>query len=310
MISQPALIHSHLFMARAFYDVKCGYQGYGDEARYHLAQTLRHLRSSLDDTSEAGVTHNVVVVVCLALASTILGEFATAKKHVEGLARVCELQHRDPFSKVPILKHKAMRIDFGLALLSGSQPYFSPDKRTTTQPDNVRLRGTWELLQELSHLGIAGKLGPTYASIPHRLLTIGPFEPGSMDELQRLSMLAWLKTVLLGVRGIERHIQYFSDQLKMALLLSYHSHMDSFPHDHEAARMFLWALFVAMIATNQMNFSEEEAWISSALQEVVTVLDLRTWEDVHAALAILPWIGPVFDEPAKVMYEKWMVSLR
>lgn len=105
----PALLHSILFTSQAFYDRSRGLP-YGKVAQLHLAKTLYHLQKSLCDSHEATVDSTFVVVLSLATAAAILGDFDTVQKHMGGLYQMVELRGGlQAFGKGSMIEHKTRR---------------------------------------------------------------------------------------------------------------------------------------------------------------------------------------------------------
>lgn len=89
--SHPAMVPALLFTAQAFYDTTTGASfGSPPIAQFHLAKTLKLLRVSLEDETEATSYSTMVVVASLATAAVILGDMDTAGKHLDGLHKMVQ----------------------------------------------------------------------------------------------------------------------------------------------------------------------------------------------------------------------------
>ena len=91
LTEHPAMMHAVIFTAQAFYERSLGVS-YGRTSQLHLSKSLGLLQDSLNDRSGATSNATMAVVTSLAMAAMLLGDFDTAAKHMDGLARMVELR--------------------------------------------------------------------------------------------------------------------------------------------------------------------------------------------------------------------------
>ena len=102
----PGMVHSIVFAAQAFHDLTLGVPT-GSVASFHLAKTFQHLQLSINDQQQAKKDTTMSIVVMLATAAILTGDFATALKHRDGLLGLLNLRGGlDSVSQGSLLEHK------------------------------------------------------------------------------------------------------------------------------------------------------------------------------------------------------------
>ncbi|KAK5659922.1 hypothetical protein OQA88_13386 [Cercophora sp. LCS_1] len=320
----PAMVPSLLFSVQAFRDMAMGVQ-IGHDANFYLAKALHFLQKSINSKKDATSYATMVVITSLASASTLLGEFETAGKHLDGLHRVLEvrggIESLDPGDMVV---HKARTIDLGLAMGTGSPTRFAHDlswspqiaigKAASHMPEldiitprpDPRLLNIWVDLRELSRMANEAKLtrvtmpmeifSRVSTSIPYRLVHL-KFSPMSITELLRFCMMAYTKSLLVRIKGLAKRMFYMAEGLDMSLQL--HT-----PATADSAEFLLWALFIATISIFE---DLERPWLRRRLLETLSTLGLRTWPETRDVLKKFLWVDPLHDDAAKMLFYQLMI---
>ncbi|SPN99275.1 uncharacterized protein DNG_02312 [Cephalotrichum gorgonifer] len=323
-----ALIHSVVFAAQSFYDMAAG-TSRSDIAGFHFGRTVHYLQRNLNSSSEVTKDYTLSVVILLATAACLDGDFETATKHRDGLYKVIDLRGGlDTIAPGGLLEQKIQTLDLGLAIGIGSEPRFIRDggdiswsphiargrsarkfpefnfNELHDRPDPMLL-GVWADLRELSAAANRAtytdvKIPVQYfsdlsTSVPYRLIRLDGYEPTSLNEMLRLAMTAYMKylvvkTPLFG--GDKR--TYLASRLKTALIAQagYVEH----------SRTLLWALFIAK-ASMFPGFLDE--WLKDLLVKTVSSLGLGSWTDVRLILKEFLWVDVLMDEDGADWFRMW-----
>ncbi|KAI5467777.1 hypothetical protein BGZ63DRAFT_35931 [Mariannaea sp. PMI_226] len=322
----PALLHSILFTSQAFYDHALGLP-YGKTAQLHLAKTLFHLQKIISSDEEATSDSTLAVVLSLATAAAILGDIETVKRHMSGLCRIIEMRGGlESFEQGSMVEHKSERLDFGLAIATGSNLQITrkdiswgPQVARGTNANKLyelgmieprpdpRLLNIWADLQvltraanEATRTGVKipqGFFSLVSSTVPPRLLALKS-DPSSLAELLRLCMLAYMKSVLIQIDGLGPQMKYLRGSLKYALL------SQQFPPVPAFAEFLLWALFVSALSIFE---NLDEAWLRTALIQTVSLLELGSWTEIRTALKKFLWVDMLYDGPGKRLFDLWLV---
>lgn len=131
-------------------------------------------------------------------------------------------------------------------------------------------------------------------SAPYRLLSMQCVHP--FHELLRLSMLAFLKPLLIKSPGTGRTMTYLAEKLKANLL------EQTFPPSSvEQASLLLWSLFITCLSIFE---EEDQKWLQVLVVQTVDTLGLRTWADTRAVLKGFLWVDLVLDQAGERVFEK------
>ncbi|KAH7151901.1 hypothetical protein B0J13DRAFT_251043 [Dactylonectria estremocensis] len=322
----PALLHSILFTAQAFCDLSLGHV-YGKTARFHLAKTLYHLQQCIQNDREATTESTMTVVMSLASAAAILGDIESLGKHMDGLHRMIEMRGGLSALDSGVIKHKAHRIDFGLAMSTGCDLRF-PQENISWNPQiaqgvsvtklselsmidprlDPRLLHIWadilvfsKAANEATKTGV--KMSEAFfsrlnTSVPSRLIALR-FCPTSVSELLRLCMLAFMKSLLLQIDGLGPRMTHLVDSLKTAL------QAQQMPPAPEQARLLLWALFISKLSVFE---DTDQDWLNEAMVQTALSLDLRTWPQTRVVLKSFLWVDLVYNQSGKRLFDQWLKS--
>lgn len=135
-------------------------------------------------------------------------------------------------------------------------------------------------------------------SVPWRLTNLEyDLHTESQQELLRLCMLAFVKSMLVSMKGLGRGMKYLVNRMQTALL----AQRDA---DDESMNKFLfWACFVAQVAIFE---DMDQLWLLGMLIETSTALDLSTWEQARAVLKTYPWIDVIYDAPSETIFNDYL----
>lgn len=97
MISDICCVHSMMFSVRAFVDGASHNGQISRQAAFHYAQTLQLLQSRLDafehgQREMAFCDSTIMVIIILAAAAELTGDFAAVQNHVDGLLKIVSLR--------------------------------------------------------------------------------------------------------------------------------------------------------------------------------------------------------------------------
>lgn len=116
-------------------------------------------------------------------------------------------------------------------------------------------------------------------SVPHRLLSLC-YDELSLHELLRLSMIAYVKSVLISFRGIGPRMTFLAEKLKAAVLAQLER------ADSTQLPILLWALFVMAISIFE---GCGEDWLRVSLVQTMSSLGLQTWSATRQVLKAFLW---------------------
>ncbi|CAM1508640.1 Fc.00g054880.m01.CDS01 [Cosmosporella sp. VM-42] len=268
----------------------------------------------------------MAVVTSLATAAAMLGDLETAQKHMDGLHRMIELRGGlKCLGNRSMIEHKAQRIDLGLAMRTGSKMRFVreniswgpqvalgkplnsyPELRVFSPELDTRLLNIWSDLQDFSKAANkaletkvkmpAAHFSPLCTTVPQRLVSL-KFDPTSLQELLRLSMLAYIKNLLIQIEGLGKELTVLANGLKTALLAQH------FPPAFGTAEILLWSLTIASLAVFE---SLDQDWLRMALVKTCSSLSLQTWTETRIILKRFLWLDMVYDKKGKRLMEMWV----
>lgn len=199
-------------------------------------------------------------------------------------------------------------LDLGLAMGMGSEtrfpqapswntgvtrrnfaPKFPELNMIAHNPFDPRLAGVWVDLREFSNAAdavmasgariTARAFTNISESVPHRLLSFR-YDPSSFNELLRLSMLAYVKTILIRTKGIGPKMTYLAEKLKSVLLCQLVS------ADSAQLPLLFWALSEAAISIFEGCGQD---WLRMYLVSTMSSLGLGTWPGVRGTLGLFLW---------------------
>lgn len=217
-------------------------------------------------------------------------------------------------------------MDAGLAIGTGCQPLFAPEPQSFPQisrrrfaakypelntiyplPDSI-LSSAWADLRDFSDAAniattTGAKIPPSLftslsTSVPHRLMSLD-YEKTSIHELLRLSMLAYVKSVIIRMKGIGRNLTFLAEKLKSALLF----HLTSL--DPEKPPLLFWACFMAALAVFEGN---EPGWLRVGLQQTMLPLGMYTWPQARDVLKRYLWTDMLHDAEGEKMFHEDLMN--
>ncbi|KAI3582905.1 hypothetical protein IWW34DRAFT_687256 [Fusarium oxysporum f. sp. albedinis] len=282
MHTHEVSLHSILFTASAFKEVCQGVE-FSILTRYHLGETLRCIQQSLQDKSTATAMATVGAIVNLASAASSFGDVETAKKHMDGICKICLSMAE---GRKPRLLPNIQSWD---SLVPKSSIYLAPestflDSRNLTT--DRRLLSIWADLQHYSRLASESAPIPPElflsisTTLPNRLLHLS-YNARSACELLRLCMLVYIKSILFSLPGVGKRMSYLSTNLEMAL-------QTFVPCRREHSTFLLWAL---LIAGGCIFEDFGRTWHRQAIRETCDVLGVSGWIQCREMLSSVLWIG-------------------
>lgn len=211
-------------------------------------------------------------------------------------------------------------MDVGLAIGTGRQPLFEQEPSSLPpitwrrfakkypelhmvypRPDSI-LSGAWADLQDFSEAANTAtttgtKIPPPLftnisTSIPHRLLSLN-YDETSIHELLRLTMLAYVKSILITMKGSGRNMTFLAEKLKGALLSQFSS------SDPGQLPLVFWACFMAALSIFE---GCESDWLRMGLQQTMSSLDIRTWPEARDFLKGYLWTDMLHDADGEKLF--------
>lgn len=166
-------------------------------------------------------------------------------------------------------------------------------------------------------------------SVPHRLLHLGlrdaaqacqsdndlgvlRFRAESLHEFLRLCMLAYAKMLLIKLQGIGKKMKFLADGLR-TVLRAWHADVqhrkacdDVLGDAVDISKLLLWGTFITAVSIFE---DLEEEWIVEVLGQALCFLGLRTWDETRVVLKGFLWIDAVFDDPARMLFQRLSVCV-
>lgn len=130
------------------------------------------------------------------------------------------------------------------------------------------------------------------AASAYRLLDLS-FGPSSIDEMIRLSLLAFCSKLFLQFRDLRLHYTHLCQQYKACVVRLY----DLDHHQHD---LWIWLLFVG--ATSLFN-KEENVWLKLYLKEQLIKSGIHAWTEAKTVLTSCVWVDLVFDRPGEDVFD-------
>lgn len=167
---------------------------------------------------------------------------------------------------------------------------------------NDEIRTIWAVMQEFS-IWINDKVESDskisekvfismMITIMYRLLHMS-FAPDSLNETTRLSLLACSAHVFLQWHTCKARTAHLCASYRGSLL-ALEAQRRQHPH------FTLWLLIVgsATVFTNS-----DKSWLDPWLRSTLKLCKVTNWTELKQILHSYIWIGVIFDEPARAMYE-------
>lgn len=227
-----------------------------------------------------------------------------------------------------------LRVDLSIALRFGSAPLFFShhlswdpylaDKniirrqRTNQNHDkttlelntfidrtiDTKLRSIWSDLRTFASLANLAhqterKLEPSLineimVSTMYRLLHLTFLHP-SVNEIIRLSLLAFSSTIFLQGQLFTRRYQHLTFKLRTSLVQS----QTQSPHETPLPVRFWLTMMLSLISP----LCADDIWLSGAIDQLVQETKITTWIDARTMLKSVMWIDVLHDTPGKEIVE-------
>ena len=184
-----------------------------------------------------------------------------------------------------------------------------PELHTIQLPFDPKLASMWADLRDFSlaadaaiatHTKIPAKSFTNISElVPYRLFSVR-YSTASLLELVRLSMAAYVKTILIRTKGVGPKMVFLATELRDAILL--HSRTCS-PSQYP---FLFWAVSMAAISI----FEDcEEDWLRTTLTAVISSLGLRTWLDARNVLGNFLWTDAFHSVEGKQLFEQCLQKM-
>ncbi|XXG93831.1 hypothetical protein Hte_000080 [Hypoxylon texense] len=285
-----------------------------------------------------GSFSTAAVVLCLAFHAHIMGEQQAALYHMQGLRKIVDFNGGLPgLGSNMKMQLEILRCDVGMALHYGSKPLFfadlarepywpypdftawSPDLISSLEPCRLissldpELARAWEVMKQFSalvnHAAFARQKLPkeylldTMVSVVYPILHMPPghFEPGSLDEAIRLSLLAYCSSVFLQWAGARLPYMHFPAMYRNCLVNLQLPELDTDSDGSSSSRLLLWLLMVGAVSV----FGDcDDVWLKPWLRVNMELCGVSgSWDATRDVLNSFMWIGLVHDVPGKAVFD-------
>ncbi|OQU94001.1 hypothetical protein CLAIMM_00426 [Cladophialophora immunda] len=326
MASDAAFLHAAALGTHAYVELMRGREDHNalQSTSPHFSKALQLLRERLDSTDEDLKIANptMMVVIALALHARMIGDYDTAKHHMDGLRMMINL--RGGIATIVPKTRLAMEIfrcDIGLAIETNSTPtFFSttssgepftpfPDQMWVPIPKSVDTAACWPYSEQFLS-AINEDLATAWRAMKRFCLQINraartkrklseeflleatasvmyrllhmTFATGTLDAAVRLGLLAFSSQVFLQLPDVRVRRTSLSTAYQECLV-----GLDILKEQWPP--LLLWLLIVGGVAV---------------LDEPV-----GSWNDFRNMMDSFMWIGLLFDKPAKDVFYSAVASL-
>ncbi|KIW92281.1 uncharacterized protein Z519_07265 [Cladophialophora bantiana CBS 173.52] len=343
MASDAAFVHAAALGTHAYVGLMLGREDHHavQSTSPHFSKALQLLRERLDSTDEDLKVANptIMVVIALALHARMIGDFDSAKHHMEGLRMMINL--RGGITTVIHKMRLAMEIfrcDIGLAIESGSKPVFFsntsprepflpfPDRMSRSMPKSADMPSFWPYSEQFLSV-INEEIAIVWRAMKRFCLQISraartkrklseeillqatasimyrllhmSFASGSLDAAIRLGLVAFSSQIFLQLPDVGVRRTSLSTTYQECLV-----GLDIL--EEQWPQLLLWLLMVGAVAV----FNEPgSAWLKPWLKSTIERCAVDSWSDFRDMMDSFMWIGLVFDKPAKDIFYSAMTSL-
>ncbi|KAL9621951.1 MAG: hypothetical protein Q9160_003613 [Pyrenula sp. 1 TL-2023] len=251
---------------------------------------------------------------------------------MEGLRKIVDLRGGiDSFRDYSKLLIEILRCDIGMALQSGSKPLFfnnlSSGESLPSYPNltvlfclpkpstinlqiapatflksiNNDLAEAWKTMTDFSslinfatesqHLIPINTLLDTMASVMYRLLALD-FESGSLDEMVRLSLLAFSISVFLFWKKLGLSYTHLATAYKDCL-----AKLDC---SQVSPELLLWFLMAGAVSILE---PDDDKWVKPWIRVNIGLCRLESWDKMRELMFSFMWIDVVHNNPGKSLFE-------
>ncbi|KAH0842212.1 hypothetical protein FOPE_07371 [Fonsecaea pedrosoi] len=342
MASDAAFLHATALGTHAYIELMRGREDqkapHGTSP--HFSKALQLLRERLDSTDEdlKIALPTMMVVIALALHARMIGDYDTAKRHMEGLCMMINL--RGGIETILLKTRLAIEIfrcDIGLAIETGLTPtFFSacssgeayrpfPHLMLVSVPESTDAT-TCRLYPERFLNVIDKDLATVWRALKGFCLQINraartkrklseeflleatasvmyrllhmSFATGSLDAAIRLGLLAFSSQVFLQLPDFRVRRTTLSSAYQQAL-----AGLDTL--DDKWRPLLLWLLVVGRITVLE---DTSDIWLSPWLKSTIKRYGIDSWTGFRDMMDSVMWIGLVFDRPAEDIFSSAMSS--
>ncbi|OAG45530.1 hypothetical protein AYO21_00166 [Fonsecaea monophora] len=342
MASDAAFLHATALGTHAYIELMRGREDqkapHGTSP--HFSKALQLLRERLDSTDEdlKIALPTMMVVIALALHARMIGDYDTAKRHMEGLCMMINL--RGGIETILLKTRLAIEIfrcDIGLAIETGLTPtFFSacssgeayrpfPHLMLVSVPESTDAT-TCRLYHERFLNVIDKDLATVWRALKGFCLQINraartkrklseeflleatasvmyrllhmSFATGSLDAAIRLGLLAFSSQVFLQLPDFRVRRTTLSSAYQQAL-----AGLDTL--DDKWRPLLLWLLVVGRITVLE---DTSDIWLSPWLKSTIKRYGIDSWTGFRDMMDSVMWIGLVFDRPAEDIFSSAMSS--
>ncbi|KAI1748949.1 hypothetical protein F4782DRAFT_337840 [Xylaria castorea] len=289
-------------------------------AMQHFQMGVKILRERLlgDDTGIKISDSTMGVILKLAGAAHLNGDYQSSKHHIDGLRKIVELRGGLDVFKGTQLRQEILRCDLMITLLNGSTPAFfcqpseplpaypeallrSSDERTDSlnnhelvQNIDNDLAAAWKVLRKFCLLVNVGTqtqqfihpetICDTIAAVTYRLLNTH-FAIGSIDETVRYGLLVFSYHIFLQWNDLKLPYSHFPTAYRTRIA-------NVLPHHGASPQLKLWLLMIGAISVFD---PVEDSWLREQVRAHVEKCGVRTWKDMRDILKSFMWIGLLDD---------------
>ncbi|KIX92143.1 uncharacterized protein Z520_12136 [Fonsecaea multimorphosa CBS 102226] len=343
MASDAAFLHATALGTHAYIELMRGREDHNalQITSPHFSKALQLLRERLDSTDEDLKIANptMMVVIALALHARMIGDYDTAKHHMEGLRMMINLRGGIAAIAPKIrLAMEIYRCDIGLAIETGARPtFFStsssgepfrpfPDQMSESMPKSNGTVTCWPyseqflsaLDEELATVWRAMKgfclqinrAARTKRKLSEEILPEATasvmyrllhmsFSTGSLEAAIRLGLLAFSSQVFLQLPDFRVRRTSLSAAYEESLV-----GLDIL--EEQWPPLLLWLLIVGGVAVIDEPGS---VWLKLRLKSAIERCGVVLWDDFRDMMDSFMWIGLVFDQAAKGVFYSALSSL-
>ncbi|TVY90611.1 hypothetical protein LAWI1_G005612 [Lachnellula willkommii] len=297
------------------------------------------LQARLNDPDQSFAISDgtIMVVLFLASAAELMGDFAAVENHIRGLEKIVSLRGGVRALNVHnSLQVKVCRADLSYALLSGHQPLFfktsiswdcfladrsliqcsHPPHDTNThvflKPNiDTRLHNIFRDLHAFSCISnlayqTTRKLSPdiyneVMISILYRLTHLS-FDHNPMQEVLRISLLAVSSTIFMQRQFMDNPYAHLLNLYRNAL-----SKLSSSTGPQLPVSLSLWmTVLLHVVECNEQSLEDGRG---ERLDRAVSNAGVESWPQAREMLRSVVWIDFVHDRVGKLVFEASMVRL-
>lgn len=205
----------------------------------------------------------------------------------------------DHSSWEPLLSYPDLTSSFNLPKTPMTD--IQPASRTLLSSIHSELAGAWKTMTgfsfvinfaaESQHLIPTKTMLDTMASVMYRLLFLN-FEAGSLDEMVRLSLLAFSTSVFLFWKKLGLSYTQLATAYKDCL-----ARLDC---SLVSPELLLWFLLVGAVSILE---PDDDKWVRPWIRVNIGLCGIESWDKMRELLISFMWIDLVHDKPGNTVFE-------